>query len=190
MAVLGAALLSCAGFLTVYAHAEPATARPGDGAVVTSPPPEIVLTMSQDMFDREGANDIDVVDAAGTEVTTVAAVLDRSNRKRLSVSLPSNLAPGVYTVKWKTLSADDGDPGAGTLKFTYDPNGKADPGKEEIKGDLLDPGATPEGETSAPSLAAADDPDGVTWVLVVAVGAAMFALGAGGTFLLVQRQRP
>ena len=190
LAVFGAVLVSASMFSLAFAHAEPATAKPGDGAVLTSPPAEVVIVMSQEMFDRAGANDIDVVDAAGSEVTTVSAAIDRSNRKRLTVSVPSNLPPGTYSVKWKTLSADDGDAAEGTLSFTYDPNGAANPGKETIKEDLLNPGATAEPGTSSPSAAVADDPDGVTWVLVIAVGIGMFVLGAGGAFLLVQRQQP
>jgi methionine-rich copper-binding protein CopC len=190
VAVVGAVVFSAACFVTAFAHAEPATAKPGDGAILTSPPAEVVLTMSQDMFDQAGANDIDIVNAAGNEVTTVSAVLDRSNRKRLTVSVPSNLAPGAYTVKWKTLSADDGDPAEGTLSFTFDPNGTANPGNEQVKPDVLAPAETPGGETSTPSLAVTNSPDGVTWVLVVAVGAAMFVLGAGGAFLLIQRHDP
>ena len=173
---------------TVFAHAEPATAKPGDGAVLVQPPAEIVIVMSQDMFSREGANDIDVLDASGKEVTTVAAVVDRNDRKRLSVAMPSTLAPGKYTVNWKTLSADDGDDADGSISFTYDPNGTANPGKETLREDLLNPGATTN-PTDAPSALTVAGPDnGVNWILVVAVGIGMFVLGAGGSFLLVQKR--
>ena len=77
-----------------FAHAEPATAKPGDGAVLTTIPGEIVLEMSQEMARQGGANDIDVFDEGGKEVTTVAAVVDNNDRKRLSVPVPSGLAPG------------------------------------------------------------------------------------------------
>ena len=188
--VMGVAL-SLSAMATVLAHAEPATAKPGDGAVLNEAPGEIVLVMSQDMAIREGANDIDVVDAGGTEVTTVAATVDRSNRKRLTVAMPSNLATGTYTVKWKTLSADDADPEDGELSFTYDPAAQASPGTEQLRPDLLNPGGgaeTPAPPAAGPGPSGGDGESGVTWVLVMAVGIGMFVVGAGGTFLLVQRQ--
>ena len=189
VAVIGAAMLAAAQWAIVFAHAEPATVKPGDGAVLTAPPPEIVIEMTQEMARQAGQNDIDVFDAAGNEVTTVAAVIDNSDRRKLTVAMPSSLPPGEYTVRWKTLSSEDGDPADGELSFTYDPNGTADPGKEQLKEDLLNPGGeTPGAGAPAPSLSVSGDAGGVTWVLVVAVGIGMFVLGAGGTFFLVQRQ--
>ncbi len=186
-------ILSLGAMATVYGHAEPATALPGDGAVLNQPPAEVVLTMSQDMAIRDGANDIDVVDAAGTEVTAVAASVDRADRRKLSVPLPTSLAPGPYTVKWKTLSAEDGDNDQGELSFTFDPNGQPSPGTVELRPDLLNPGATAApsdpGPDPRPSLGlGSDDSSGVTWTLVIAVAVGMFVLGAGGTFLLVQKK--
>ena len=189
VAVIGAAMLAAAQWGIVFAHAEPATVKPGDGAVLTAPPPEIVIEMTQEMARQAGQNDIDVFDAAGNEVTTVAAVIDNGDRRMLTVAMPSSLPPGEYTVRWKTLSSEDGDPADGELSFTYDPNGTADPGKEQLKEDLLNPGGeTPGAGAPAPSLSVSGDAGGVTWVLVVAVGIGMFVLGAGGTFFLVQRQ--
>jgi methionine-rich copper-binding protein CopC len=188
VAVIGAVMIAAVPLVSVFAHAEPATAKPGDGAILTSPPPEIVLVMSQEMARQAGQNDIDVFDSAGNEVTSVAAVVDNNDRRRLSVALPSNLQPGEYTVRWKTLSSEDGDPADGELSFTYDPNGTADPGTEELREDLLNPETPGPGGSERPGLSVADEPDGVSWILVVAVGVAMFVLGAGGTFFLVQRQ--
>lgn len=171
-----------------WAHAEPATAKPGDGAVLLKAPGEIVLEMSQEMGRQAGNNDIDVFDAAGKEVTTIAAVVDNADRKRLSVALPADLPAGAYTVKWKTSSAEDGDSAEGQLSFTIDPNGKPSPGKEQLRDDLLGGGdETPEPTDSVVSFGGGAD-DGVTWVLVIAVGVGMLVLGAGGMFLLVQKR--
>lgn len=187
-ALVGALAASLLFATTVFAHAEPATAKPGDGAVVLQPPAEIVIEMSQDMFSKDGANDIDVLDSTGKEVTTVAAAVDRNDRKRLSVAMPSTLAPGEYTVNWKTLSADDGDDAEGSIAFTYDPKGTADPGKETLREDLLNPGgATPSAE-APPALTVAGSDSGTGWILVVAVGIGMFVIGAGASFLLVQKR--
>ena len=184
--LLTALTLGAVSVQIASAHAEPAVIRPGDGAVLVAPPAEVVITMSQELFDRAGANDIDVLDSSGKEVTTVAAVIDRSDRTKLSVALPTALPTGTYTVKWKTLSAEDGDPAEGRLSFTYDPNGASNPGTEQLRKDILG-GETP-GDGRAPSLSVGGSDNGVTWVLVAAVGIGMFVLGAGGTFLLVQRK--
>lgn len=181
--------LSTLAFVSlVWAHAEPATAKPGDGAVLRQPPGEIVLEMSQDMGRQAGNNDIDVFDSTGKEVTTVAAVVDNADRKRLSVALPSNLPPGKYAVKWKTTSAEDGDPANGELSFTIDPNAVPSPGKEQLLESVLGGDTTPEAGADSTAVAIAGPDDGVTWVLVIAVGVGMLVLGAGGTFLLVQKR--
>jgi methionine-rich copper-binding protein CopC len=187
LAPLAAAGLALAAVAVTFAHAEPARVSPGDGAVLNEPPTEIVFEMTQELARQEGQNDIDVFDEDGNEVTVVSAVIDNANRRILSVPLPSNLPPGTYTVQWKTLSAEDGDNESGSTTFTFDPNAAPDPGREVLREDLLNPGGgtTPE---APPAITVPSADNGVTWVLVVAVGAIMFALGAGGTFLLVQRQ--
>ena len=188
LAPLAAAAAALVAVTLVFAHAEPVRVSPGDGAVLNSPPLEIVFEMSQEMARQEGQNDIDVFDASGNEITTIAAVIDNANRRRLSVALPSGLEPGEYTVEWKTLSSEDGDPDSGSTSFTYDPAAEPDPGQEVLREDLLNPG---ENETESPSpavLTAGGGDDGVTWVLVIAVGILMFVFGAGSSFLLVQRR--
>lgn len=192
LAPLLAAVAALLFVALAFAHAEPVRVSPGDGAVLNEPPVEVVFEMSQEMARQAGQNDIDVFDAEGNEVTTVSAVIDNSDRRRLSVALPSNLAPGEYTVEWKTLSAEDGDPDSGSTTFIVDPDAVPDPGREVMREDLLNPGGV-ETETQAAGpppaiIGGGGSEDGVTWVLVVAVGVLMFAAGAGGTFLLVQRQ--
>jgi methionine-rich copper-binding protein CopC len=186
-------LVACAALAvvaTAFAHAEPAEVNPGVGANVIAPPPQIQIVMSQEMARREGANDIDVFDAAGAEVTRIAAVIDNGDRRRISVVLPSDLAPGEYTVKWKTLSSEDGDSDEGEYSFTFDPTRPEDPGQTNLREDV--PAETPPNgdNSSAPPavIAGGGDDDGMSWALVAAVGLAGLAVGSGATFLLVQRR--
>jgi copper transport protein len=181
-----AALLSLGLWAAASAHAEPAKVTPGDGAVLNTPPSQVEITMSQEMARSGGQNDIDVFDASGKEVTAVAAVIDNGDRRKLSVPLPSNLSPGTYTVRWKTLSADDGDAANGTLTFTYDPAQTPSPGRQDLRPDLLGNATVETGSTSPP--AAFGGGGGTSWVLVAAVGVATFVLGSGGTFLLIQKR--
>ena len=162
--------------LMVYAHAEPARVSPGSGAVVIEPPAEVVIEMSQEMH-RE----------AGVEVTAVSAVVDNGNRRLLSVLMPGTLEPGRLTVRWKTLSSEDGDEAFGEYQFTFDPNGVADPGVEDVREDPLPPAESPTAPPGAVIVADGGD-GGVTWILVAAVGVGMLTLGSGVTFLLVQKR--
>ncbi len=188
LALPAALFIALAGIALAAAHAEPVKVRPGDGAVLNERPAEVALDMSQEMAREAGANDIDVFDADGNEVSAVAAVIDNANRSRLTVPLPADLLPGRYTVEWKTLSSEDGDPASGTVSFTYDPAAAPAVGKEVLREDLLG-GDEPGGDVPAAQVVdIGGDAGGVTWVLVAAVGVAMFALGAGGTFLLVQKR--
>ncbi|MCL4241818.1 MAG: copper resistance protein CopC [Dehalococcoidia bacterium] len=188
LALPAALFIALAVVALAAAHAEPVKVRPGDGAVLNERPAEVALDMSQEMAREAGANDIDVFDADGNEVSAVAAVIDNANRSRLTVPLPADLLPGRYTVEWKTLSSEDGDPASGTVSFTYDPAAAPAVGKEVLREDLLG-GDEPGGDVPAAQVVdIGGDAGGVTWVLVAAVGVAMFALGAGGTFLLVQKR--
>ncbi|MBI5947725.1 MAG: copper resistance protein CopC [Chloroflexi bacterium] len=179
-----AAIAALVVVTAVFAHAEPATVFPGDGAVLAAAPRSIMMTMTQELARQQGANDIDVVDAKGVEVTTEAAVISDTNRRLLSVNLPTSLPAGDYTVRWKTLSAEDGDGATGQTTFRIDPNAIPSPGKEVLKASVL--GETP---TPAPGLADfAEGGGGTSWVLVTAVGLAALVAGAGAMYLLGPRR--
>ena len=186
--VVAAPLLALAVVVSVAAHAESVKVKPGDGAVLNDRPTGIAFEMSQEMAREAGANDIDVFDADGNEVTAVAAVIDNANRTRLTVPLPADLLPGSYTVQWKTLSSEDGDPANGSIAFTYDPSATPADGKEVLREDLLGGNNAGSGATAAPVIDVGGDSAGLTWMLVAAVGVGMFAVGAGATFLLVQKR--
>lgn len=183
----GGILLAMAVVTAAMAHAEPARIVPGDGAVLAVAPAQVEIVMSQDMARQAGANDIEVFDTTGTKITKTAAVIDNADRKKISVSLPSGLATGVYTVKWKTLSADDGDPANGQTTFTYDPSKPASPGKVALRDDAAAPTAA--SAAAAPSAAVGDAGGGTSWVLVTAVAVGMFVAGSGTTFFLVQKKQ-
>ncbi len=183
-----AAWLSLAAVSLAWAHAEPANVKPGQDAVLTTSPAAIVIVMSQEMARTAGSNDIVVQDSTGATVTKQPAAIDDADRKKLSVSLPAGLPPGTYTVRWRTVSADDGDPASGNCSFKIDPAGTPSAGKEAVREDVLGV-ATPVSGSDVPAATASTGSGGGTsWVLLVAVGVAMFALGAGGSFFLVQKR--
>lgn len=195
LGLLAAAALGLAAVTLAFAHAEPAQVKPGEGAVLKSPPTQVLIEMSQEMAREAGANDIQVLDAGGKNVATGPAVIDNNDRKKLTVALAANLPTGTYTVKWKTLSADDGDPADGSYTFTFDPSKPASPGNENVRPDLLGNGSAGGGATAAPStpppastsIGGGSD-SGVSWITVAAVGVAMLVVGSGGTWFLVQKR--
>ncbi len=196
--VILAATLALSVLSTAFAHAEPTSVKPGDGAVLATPPTTYEIVMSQEMFkDTIGSNDIDVFDASGKEVTNISAVIDNADRRKLSVALPSGLPAGEYRVEWKTLSADDGDNANGTLSFTVDPAGTPNPGKEQLKESAavptVDAAITPSGVSGAVPTSSSGglstDKTTVTWVTTIAVGLVTFVLGAGVSYLVLERKQ-
>lgn len=184
--IVAALLLALVAWPVVaFAHAEPARVRPGDGAVLTSAPLSLEIEMSQELAREAGANDIDVFDAAGREVTTVAAVIDNGNRRRLTVALPSALPAGTYTVRWKSLSAEDGDPAEGLLAFAIDPAATPTAGKELLRDDA--PPVPPPATTQPATVLDIGGGDDSTWIFALAAGISGLLVGAGVTFLLVRR---
>jgi methionine-rich copper-binding protein CopC len=183
-----AACLALVAWAVAFAHAEPLRVSPGEGAVVTTAPARVSVEMTQEMARVAGGNELRVFDAQGAEVTGTAGVIDNANRKLITVALPAAMAPGTYTVRWKTTSAEDGDPAEGEYSFTFDPNGTASPGKEVLREDLLGSaaGETPAAAQAPVSLGSGSDE--VSWALLIAVGLGMFVIGSGATFLLVQRR--
>jgi copper resistance protein C len=207
LAVLAAAVIALVTVSMAFAHAAPKTVSPGDGAVLSKAPTSVVIETVEDMARVAGANDLQVFDASGKQVTTAPAVIKDSDRSNISVALPTDLAVGTYTVKWKTLSADDGDAANGTLSFTYDPSKPSSPGKVDLIAPLAaSPAATSSATaaTTSPSPTATatgatatvgpanslgnSTPGSTPWVLVAAVGVGMLALGSGGTFLLINKK--
>jgi copper resistance protein C len=185
VAAAAASLTFVAG---AFAHAEPATVTPGNGAVLATPPTQVVIETSEDMARQPGANDIVVRDAVGKTVTTQAAAIDDTDRRKLSVPLPSGMAVGTYTISWKTLSADDGDAADGTFSFTYDPSKPPLAGTVTLQNAAAGTAVTAAAKPAALNAGGGSD-NGTSWVLFVAIGAGMLVVGAGGTFLLVTKRR-
>jgi len=100
-----------------YDHSDP----PAD-AVIPAVPSEVHVWFTQELFRREGANDVEVFGPDGTQVDNDDARIDDDDRSHMLVTLPDDLPPGAYTVLWRSLSADDGDADSGRFVFTVDPS--------------------------------------------------------------------
>jgi methionine-rich copper-binding protein CopC len=73
-------------------------------------PHKVIATSGEDEISSDpGSFYLKVYDVHGTEVDLGDAAVSESNPLQMSVSVPTNLAPGSYRVDWMTTSADDGD---------------------------------------------------------------------------------
>jgi len=99
----------------VSAHARYDHSDPVAGAVLDGSPFVLRTYFSQELMK---ASTIQVVDDSGAQVDVGDGHVDLDDPDRMTmlVSLPE-LQPGVYTVKWTSVSAEDGDPAAGHFAF-------------------------------------------------------------------------
>jgi len=129
----------------VLAHADYDDAVPAAGEVVSQAPQQVQVWFTQELFRREGQNSLEVYGPDDQRVDQDDAAIDDDNRKLMTVSLQSDLPNGVYTVRWRTLSADDGDDAEGEFQFT-------------IQADEPEPEATPTA-TSTPAPTTTEEAD-------------------------------
>jgi methionine-rich copper-binding protein CopC len=95
----------------VAAHSELVTADPPDGAVLTAPPAEVVLTFSDTL--NPAKSSVTLHDAGGMQIATGG--VDPADDKVMRLDPPA-LISGTYEIRW-TSAASDGDILRGTLHF-------------------------------------------------------------------------
>ena len=123
IAALASAALMPAG--DAAAHAAYASSEPAFGAVLERAPERISLTFSQELFRREGANAIEWAAADGGESGEFSDAgeveIGNADRRTMSVALPADgrgeWGVGRFVVRWRNLSADDGDADGGEFPF-------------------------------------------------------------------------
>ncbi len=165
-AVLAATLLAAA---PVFAHARYKSSTPGTGEVLTASPSRVEITFTEQLQKVSGTYGIEVSRDRGALVATGPAVVDDTDRTKLSVSLQGALQPGRYVVNWKNVSDQDGDAATGAFSFyvSTQPNAVdldndrqlAQVGFEEVTATAAAQGtatggATPSGATPAATAAA------------------------------------
>ena len=102
----------------VLAHADYDRSVPAAAEVVLQAPQQVQVWFTQELFRREGQNSLEVYGPDEQRVDLDDFAIDDDDRKLMTVSLPSDLANGVYSVRWRSLSADDGDDADGEFQFT------------------------------------------------------------------------
>jgi methionine-rich copper-binding protein CopC len=107
--------------VVVFAHADYDRSVPAADAKVASAPEQLQVWFTQELFRRQGENRLEVYAPDGERVDLDDAAIDDDNRRLMRVSLSADLPPGQYTVRWRSLSAEDGHPREGEFVFTVDP---------------------------------------------------------------------
>lgn len=125
----------------VEAHASYVRSEPAFAAELATAPDQIDLWFSQQLFRRQGANTIRLLDSSGTERLLNETVIDNADRKHLFARVAEPLPPGRYIVEWTNLSAEDGDDDSGRYPFyvAYSPSAVDEERDRSLAEELLIP---------------------------------------------------
>ncbi len=98
---------------TAFAHSQPVSMTPAANATVAAPA-NVVVHFSEELEPKFSM--MTLTDAGGKTISKQPSVVGK-DAKTMTLPLPA-LAPGVYTVKWVSVAADDAHRLEGNYKFT------------------------------------------------------------------------
>jgi methionine-rich copper-binding protein CopC len=158
------------------AHASLLKEVPTDGSRLSSPPPEVSVTFTDDIL--VGTGQMQVLGPDGAQLP-IEPVTDGAT---LSTPFPGSVGPGAYTVIWRVTSAD-GHPISGSYTFTVQTSATVQTAAPTASvGDS--PSASPAAPSPAattslsPDLASVSSGTGTGTKILIAAAAAI-AAGAG-----------
>lgn len=124
-------------------HAEPVESDPPIGSTLPVAPERVTVIFSEEVV--AGGTDLTVTGPDGSPANLGDSTLDLDDLARVTVSvgLRPDLAPGTYTVNWRSLSAEDDDREEGSFTFNvgHGSTPAASPGAS--------PSASPDASSSA-----------------------------------------
>lgn len=109
-------LVALAGPGAALGHAELATVSPADRSTIAGPPPEIVLTFTENLDPARSS--VRLIDSGGGLVAEAGTVEPGGDGRTMRLALSTALAPGTYTVRWTSFSTEDNEQDRGTTTFT------------------------------------------------------------------------
>jgi methionine-rich copper-binding protein CopC len=174
----------------VLGHAELDTVLPADKSTVEGPPVQVQMTFTEALDPAKSS--IKLVDASGA-VIAEGSTVDAGLPTTMRLVLLTDLAPGTYTARWASASAEDGDLDRGTTTFTVTAAASVAPS--------VAPSSPPASASAGPSAAAPSTalsaapsappttPASSTGDAVIPIVAALVVLVALGLWLLRGRSR-
>jgi len=171
-----------------FAHAELESASPPDGAVLDSPPTEIVLTFTEAL--NVPKSHMELIGPDGTQVA--AGVVDPDNEKSMRID-PPELPPGAYEIRSTAVAAHDGALKREVLTFTITapsptPTDSPTPAPLASATPSASPSASPSAVPS-PAPSASGDTTASGGDVIVPILAALAVVLLLGMFLLRGRSR-
>jgi copper resistance protein C len=186
--VVGVIVVAIAAPTSVAAHSELVSSSPPEGAVLSAPPDEIVLTFSE-ALDRTRSH-VTLNDPSGTQVA--AAGVDPSDDTIMRLTPPASLAPGAYQIRWTSVAAD-GDVLQEIVHFTLtppSPSPSAAPIPSAIPSATASAAASPSATTSpSPAPSAPTTPASSGADVLLPIVAALVVIAVFGWWLLRNRSR-
>jgi methionine-rich copper-binding protein CopC len=143
--LVGACLVLWTGGV-VAAHARYVRSEPPENASLSTAPESVTIWFTE-LLDQAGSS-ITVTDGSGATASQGAIELLPGDNKAMRIALRANLSLGQYSVKWRTLSAEDGEEADGSFGFSVGSVGGPSPGAQAAH-----PGSVA-GTTSAATLLA------------------------------------
>ena len=103
--------------VSTNAHAYLAESIPRNGELLSQSPAQIVAYFTEEL---DSNSSMAVLDENGRQVDNGDGGVDLfdPDHKSMIATLSAGLPAGQYTVEWKALSSEDGDPTDGTFVFT------------------------------------------------------------------------
>ena len=177
------------------AHAELDTVSPADKSTVVGSPSEIVMTFVQNLDPTKSS--IKIVDAS-SKVVVQGGTFPAGKPREMDLAIATPLAPATYSIRWTTVSTEDGETAHGTTTFTVQaapsptPSPSTAPSVAPSEAASAPASASPAPSAAAPSAAPSSPPTAPapsTSDAVIPVVIAVIVLAGLGVWLLRGRAR-
>jgi copper transport protein len=163
---------------TLASHATVLTADPAIGSTIAQAPAQVTVFTAENINPDPTKSNLQVygpsAEATDSLISSTGnAQISLSNPKEMSISIKPNAGhtSGVYTIFWKTVSADDGDAASGSFTFTVNPAASSSTPTAT---------ATRPATTTASQSSSTASPGTPIWVPIIsALLALLIGLGAG-----------
>ena len=169
----------------VLAHSDLTSADPGPDDVISEVPDTLVGHFTQNLDPRIQQSFMEVRDASGKSLAKGGIDESASDERTMRVTLP-DLAPGVYEVRWQTLSTEDGELDRDSYSFTVvEPSPEPPTSPPATGGSSSATTATPirsQGPSASPSPDASPAADATQVAIPIVVGL-VFVLGLAAWLL-------